>query len=101
MLGGLKRNVLRNGVRHIFSKLTYTFKTHKSPGEVISRISHPSVCSPLQPLLKYLSNRIRQITGHLTHLVRDSQHLVDILKHVHIPDTYHSKMVECDFKDFP
>ena len=73
-------------------------KTHKDSGEVVRRIVHANSRSPFKPGARLVAKWLRPGIRIMSHLIRDSDHLVELLKVSRIPLGH--RLVKIDIKDF-
>ena len=80
------------------SKFSCTIKTHKGAGDVKLRALHASPDNMMKPGMRYVAHVLKPILKGLPHILRDSDHLIAMIRGRRFPNT--SKIVQFDIKDF-
>ena len=89
---------LQKGSRKFVTKVLTTVKSHKPVGEVSMRLIHSAPQHFMNPAMRWIGWNLKQFLSRQQHILRDSDHLIQLLRSVKVPST--ARLVKFDIKDF-
>ena len=76
---------LRSGCKSFVTKILTTVKTHKPKGEQKIRLVHAAPDDFMKPGMKWIASLLKTHLAQYTHILKDTDHLLDVLCHVQVP----------------
>lgn len=89
---------LKRGCASFITKILTTVKTHRAEGEQSMRIVHAAPGHFAKPAMRWVATMIQKHMGQRTHILKDTDHLLRLLKDVQVPE--HTWLLRFGVKDF-